>query len=88
MQPKLCPMKDRKHKYMVLFSSGTSALIKTKSFSCKEIFYIYALKIFFLNVRYRPFIMYEYNLIKEAVLKYVKVNVGSPANEKPRLSKM
>lgn len=81
-------MKDRKHKYMVLFSSGTSALIKTKSFSCKEILYIYALKIFFLNVRYRPFIMYEYNLIKEAVLKYVKVNVGSPANEKPRLSKM
>ena len=81
-------MKDRKHKYMVLFSSGTSALIKTKSFSCKEILYIYALKIFFLNVRYRPFIMYEYNLIKEAVLKYVKVNVGSPANEKPRLTKM
>lgn len=81
-------MKDRKHKYMVLFSSGTSALIKTKSFSCKEILYIYALKIFFLNVRYRPFIMYEFNLIKEAVLKYVKVNVGSPANEKPRLSKM
>lgn len=81
-------MKDRKHKYMVLFSSGISALIKTKSFSCKEILYIYALKIFFLNVRYRPFIMYEYNLIKEAVLKYVKVNVGSPANEKPRLSKM
>lgn len=81
-------MKDRKHKYMVLFSFGTSALIKTKSFSCKEILYIYALKIFFLNVRYRPFIMYEYNLIKEAVLKYVKVNVGSPANEKPRLSKM
>lgn len=81
-------MKDGKHKYMVLFSSGTSALIKTKSFSCKEILYIYALKIFFLNVRYRPFIMYEYNLIKEAVLKYVKVNVGSPANEKPRLSKM
>ena len=32
--------------------------------------------------------MYEYNLIKEAVLKYVKVNVGSPANEKPSLSKM
>lgn len=81
-------MKDRKHKYMVFFSSGTSALIKTKSFSYKEILYIYALKIFFLNIRHRPFIMYEYNLIKEAVLKYVKVNVGSPEHEKPSLSKM
>ena len=32
--------------------------------------------------------MFEYNFRKEAVLKYLKAAVGSPANEKPSLSKM
>lgn len=81
-------MKDCKYKYMVFFLFGILMFIKMKSFLYKEILYIYVFKIFFLNVRYRFFIMFEYNFRKEVVFKYLKVNVGSLVNEKLSLFKM